>query len=362
MTGVRYLPRLCVLALLYAGYTSNDRTATHGSVPPLRPVDSVQLGENDTAYLAAPTYMAVDPRGAIYVSDAMNGHVLRFDRDGKLTGRFGRKGGGPGEFRAPGAIGLVGDSLLVVADWGAAHLSVFDRGTGTYLRQVRSEGLPFDAAVTRDTVWLSDVNRPRRTSLAVWHVPEDTLGYRGAIQAEYVRSALLSDAHPYATLARWSDTVLVGFTGHPAMFLMRSDGSVLDTIAIPAIRRRGVPEDMVQRFARPLPDTEIASMASALIALHHRSSGAIDAVYLDVSLEGHLMTAKGYLSVLSPDRRRACVDIPVPLFDEGRPLVAFRGDTLLVLEQRAVSDTRAAAFVRSYVVDATQCDWVSVSS
>ena len=166
------------------------------------------------------------------------------------------------------------------------------------------------------------------------------------------------EAHPYVTMLHMGDTLLVGYTGHPALFLTRPDGTPFDTVEIPAVRRRGVPRDMVERFAADPPNEEIASMASALVALHRLPSGEVAAFHLDVTVDGRLITADGFLSVLSKELDRACIDIPFRFQRDGRPVVAFRGDTLLVLEQRLVSDQSARSVVRSYRIDTSGCDWI----
>jgi hypothetical protein len=355
MTPLRLiLTGLAAAALASCGQRAGDA----GAAPDLAAADSVDLQESDSLYLGSPTHMTVDASGDLYVSDAMNGHVVRFTRDGRPVARFGKRGSGPGELGSPVATTLVGDSLLVVADWRNRITSAFDRRSGAFIRSARLEGYPLWMQVVGDTVWMSDVNPTRKTSLAFWPTGEDSVRYLGALPAEYVRSSILREAHPYATMLRMGDTILLGYTGHHDLFLLRPDGTVFDTLEVPAVRRRGVPRDIVERFEEPLDNDEIASMGSALVALHRLPSGEVAALYLDVTAEGRLITSDGFLSVLSPDLRRACVDIPFEFGKDGRPVVAFRGDTLFTLEQRIVSDTRALSRVRSYHVDTSRCRWL----
>lgn len=321
-------------------------------------LDSVLLRESDTVYLAAPTFMASAPGGDLYVSDGMNGHVLRFARDGRLLVRYGRRGAGPGEMGTPVAAALLGDSLLAAADWRHNRVSLFRQADGAFVRSVQNGGMPFWMEARGDTVWMSSVNLKRKTSLTTWRTGEDSVHSFGRLPREYEQSPILLEAHPYATMARTGDTLLVGFTGHRGLFLTRPDGTVFDTVVVPAARRRGVPADMLERFAKPMENDEIASMVSALVAMHRLPSGDIALMHMDVATEGRLITATGFLSVLSRGLDRACLDIPFRFQQDGRPVVAFRGDTLLVLEQKIVSETRAETFVRSYRVDTTGCRWV----
>ncbi|MET0400306.1 MAG: hypothetical protein ABW277_26185 [Longimicrobiaceae bacterium] len=357
--------RLILTGLAAAALAScggEERPRQEGPPLTLAAIDSVELQENDSLYLGAPTHMTVGADGDLYVSDVMNGHVLRFSRDGRPVARYGRRGRGPGEMGGPVATTLMGDSLLVAADWRNGRTSVFDRNTGAFVRSTPLEGYPLWMQVVGDTIWMSDVNITRKTSLAAWPTAQDSVRYLGTLPMEYVKSPILLESHPYATMLRTGDTILLGYTGHRALFLLDPGGAVFDTVEVPAVRRRGVPEDILERFSEPLENDEIASMGSALVALHRLPGGEVAAFYLDVTVDGRLITADGFLSVLSPDFRSACVDIPFEFRRDGRPVVAFRGDTLFTLEQRIVSETRAVSSVRSYRIDTSRCRWLPVGT
>ena len=95
--------------------------------------------------LSGPQYLAVDPDGFFYVTDAGSARVLKFAPDGSFVLAFGR--------RTPAFAGLVlptgiaaRDGLLYVADQGLRAIAVFD-GYGNYVRTMlegsleRPEGL-----------------------------------------------------------------------------------------------------------------------------------------------------------------------------------------------------------------------------
>ena len=70
--------------------------------------------EDERAQLLRVTGAAVRSDGRIVVADGGSGQVRLFERDGRPAGSFGRKGGGPGEFRMMSFAALLpGDSLLV---------------------------------------------------------------------------------------------------------------------------------------------------------------------------------------------------------------------------------------------------------
>jgi hypothetical protein len=61
--------------------------------------------------------LAVSPAGHIYVLDVRDAQVKIFDNAGKFVSKFGRKGGGQGDFMFPVSIGIE-DSSVVVRDNG----------------------------------------------------------------------------------------------------------------------------------------------------------------------------------------------------------------------------------------------------
>jgi hypothetical protein len=134
----------------------------------------------------------------------------------------------------------------------------------------------------------------------------------------------------------------------------------MDTVEIPAVRRRGVPRDLVDHYRKPISDQDIAGLGSSLMALHEMPSKEVAAAYMDVSFVDNLTTAEAYVSVLSPDLKSACVDVPLHFGKDGRPTIAFRGDTVYTLEQRVQSATTSTTMIRSYVIDTSRCDWMPV--
>jgi hypothetical protein len=358
---------LCGVSVLLAASTAchETRGGEGVGVGRLSMLDSVVLQENDSLYLGAPLHVTPGRDGSLLVSDGLESQVLQFSRTGALIRRFGGAGRGPGELGDPVATALMGDSMLVVAEWGNQRISMFNVATGAFVRSIPHQGLPLWMEARGETLWISNVNIPRRTILSIWTAGDDSMRYLGRVPRPYEESPALMDFHPYATLARSGDTLLVGLTGHQPILLARPDGTLLSTVDLPAVRRRGVPEDIAQRFARNprrISNEQVASMGSALVALHRLPSGEIAAVHLDVTLRDKLITADGYVSVLSRDRTRACADTGIPLQKDGRPAVAFRGDTLIVVEQRVVAATRAVTHARWYHVDTSACRWVPVAS
>ncbi len=210
-----------------------------------------------------------------------------------------------------------------------------------------------------DTVWIGDVNHNRMTSLAALPLSADSFSYLGARPEEYHASRQVMLSHPYATsVPTGNGETLVGLTGSPALLRLRPDGQVRDRIVIPAVRRRGVPADIVERFKQPLESSEIASMVSAPVGMQRLSSGDIAMLYEDINYNEGSRTADGYLSILSPDLERVCADLPLHYAQESRPATGFRGDTLFVVEQHITSSARAESYLKKYPLSSRGCRWI----
>ncbi len=84
------------------------------------------------------TRVAVDGLGNIYALGSFNNAVFKFSADGKYLSRFGDAGDQPGQFRAPSAIAADGKGRVYVSDFKGVH--VFD-GNGRYLTVFNPGGI-----------------------------------------------------------------------------------------------------------------------------------------------------------------------------------------------------------------------------
>jgi hypothetical protein len=73
-------------------------------------------------------------------------------------------------------------------------------------------------------------------------------------------------------------------------------------------------------------------------------------------LDGNAIESVVWLSLVSADRKHACVDGSVPVHGGGHPYVGFVGDTLLVTEQEAQDDP-VRTVIHRYLVSAAGCEW-----
>jgi len=152
---------------------------------------------------------------AVYALDGVAGSVLRFDLDGRLTGRSGRPGDGPGELGSPIGIAAAPDGGVWVADPAGGRLVRFGRD-GDPLETLRSPVPPVNMAVLPSgdvllptlnaTTMLARVTADGATELAVDPAavppevsggPEDRLSLRGLLLTGVTdrRVAMLRNRH-----------------------------------------------------------------------------------------------------------------------------------------------------------------------
>jgi peptidylamidoglycolate lyase len=99
-------------------------------------VGEPRVGNWDATHFNQPTDIAIRPDGSFYVSDGyVNSRVAMFDRNGRWTAEWGRKGASDGEFSNPHGLTFVpGSTDVIVADRENSRLQLFDRA-GAFKRQ-----------------------------------------------------------------------------------------------------------------------------------------------------------------------------------------------------------------------------------
>lgn len=137
--------------------------------------------------------IAVTPQGHMYVLDARDRSVRVFDAGGRVLRRFGRQGGGPGEFQLPVAIWV--DTIVGVVDLAQQRMSHFTAEG----RHLRTEPVPMldEVPVVRLT--------PLRYGRAVGQTPSRMGVSRGGAVREgspYVALVVLSRGARPDTLLR----------------------------------------------------------------------------------------------------------------------------------------------------------------
>lgn len=102
----------------------------------------VGKGKGDMeGFFLFPTYLTVDPKGNLYVSDTINSRVQVFDADGKFVRAFGKRGTAWGQFDKPKGVAVDSFGNTYVLDSGWSNVQIFNPsgqvlmffgGRGTY--------------------------------------------------------------------------------------------------------------------------------------------------------------------------------------------------------------------------------------
>ena len=91
------------------------------------------------AVFGEPSGIAIDPKGNLWVADAQNNRVQRFNAEGKFVLQFGTKGSGNGQTSGPVNVSIAPSGNVIVVDGANHRIEVFNT-SGEYLRQFGSSG------------------------------------------------------------------------------------------------------------------------------------------------------------------------------------------------------------------------------
>lgn len=357
---------LVLLTVLASTSCSDDSQAKEarsaidaGAAPLLQLVDSTVLDEPDSALLARPVDLALD-RGSFFVSDLSSRRVHRYARDGGLTATYGRSGRGPGEFEAPFRSAVTSDGLLAVVDRSQQRVSLFDVESTQPRGEVMQEGLAYSINSFGRGLLLGSVVARTWSPLGVWSPGMDSVRPAGSMPRPLLTSAMLPSMRMAVSAIPLSAGAAVLFSNVDSIFLFDSTGRIIRKVAVPALRRRGVPADAEVRGQMSRSAPEAYAILSTAAELGQLTSGAFAAVHFDFTLVGQRLTAVGWVTLVSADGSQSCSDATLPLSQDGMPNVAFHGDTLFVLDQ-FVTASGVRSVVRAWKVSAEGCGWSSSS-
>jgi hypothetical protein len=191
------------------------------------------------------------PDDGIAVLDGGTQEARRFDREGNYRGPVGRSGDGPGEFRAPIALGRAGDTLLVY-DGALRRLSRFDLDghlldetpnasswSWPAIAMLIAAGHDMIAVDLSGSSPIDPTDNTRQHEYAVWHWNtdgrSDSLGtWPGATylvqRADGAESAWLLPFTPETHVAAGGGRVFVGFAEEYRIDVLSLDGTPLGRI------------------------------------------------------------------------------------------------------------------------------------
>ena len=207
--------------------------------PVVLPLGDILLEETDKYYLGNPWSLVVDTAdGSFLISDAFEGQIICFGRDGRVVQRYGRPGEGPSEFQGMGPTFILNDSVVVGVDSRTNRFKLFSREDGKYVEALRYRGSIGDkVSVVAGAVVAPVMEYTGFTSVLIWDPIEDSVKYLLNLPKPYMES--LKTNGPFAgmltasSVSAWPDTMLVGMLGMNELFLATWDGKMLDTIRPP---------------------------------------------------------------------------------------------------------------------------------
>ncbi len=170
---------------IYVGeYGGNDRISKF--TPGLEYLFSFGGPDGGDAKLARPQGLLMGPDDTLWVADACQHRICRFDSAGHLLSTFGHEGRRQGEFRFPYGIDMLSDGTLVVAEYGnnrVQRLSASGESLGTWGTAGREPGqlaAPWGVAVLPgDDILIVDSANNRAQVIAgrrqrTWSMPDQT--------------------------------------------------------------------------------------------------------------------------------------------------------------------------------------------
>ena len=370
-------PAISLLALFASG------AAAQNPGPDLILLDSFVLEETDEHYIGQPLALFVAPDGSLLISDSFAETVLRYDATGRLIGRLGKRGEGPGEFRQLGGVGFVTTEIAGFLDE-SGRLELFALTSENHRGRVRMDvrNRPSSFAVRGDSLWFAGVNAESSAAygaVALADVMNATgdeeqtspiLLDRGSAPAPYAENHPLARSLSHAYLDVGEGDVVLGFAASPLLLRTDRAGNVLDTARFTPGSRRGEPnEDELVGLMRGEQARNQEQLRSSMFDLFtsvsfvrdvsRDDSGNVYTLHQDSDRdeEGTMTAVKLYLAVTRFDGDRGCGDTLIPTSDVGAPVPLLQGGTLWILDQRldegAASDITTV--VRRFQIDAGRC-------
>jgi hypothetical protein len=329
-------------------------------------VDSYVLERNDPLSLARPLNAVIDEGGMLYISDAFHNVIFAYDSTGALQRHYGNSPSAAGELIALGGVLGVSESSVVTFDYLHHELWIFDRSSGLVIARVPYEGRLATGRVVGGDLWLGSYDLSTGRAIARWPIA----GLQPAtpvqpdlvpVPSDYMHSQALSSIFDGVFLEPRFQHLVYTFGAVNELYI-RADGGSADAveIRIPAVRRKGVPYNVVSKFARRGTSfAEIFSAVSVTFGLERIDEHRAALVHFDQKIKDRLISARPFVSIVAFDTKQACVDGVVPVAPGIQPVVVLRADTVYVIEHTAAGNS-AHTSVKKYRIADDECTWIGV--
>jgi len=258
-----------------------------------------------------------------------------------------------------------GDTIGAIIDIVAQRFTVVDLTDGA----VRKEFLvPFQGTgkqwhFTREKATFSLPAGPNL--VGTWDLTRDSVSVAGALPASLMSAFGTYMQYGHLEIVPWRGGYLAQVPTLAALQQLDSSGAVVGEVILPAVRRRGQTDDLLLRQQQQQADghafTHLGSVAATLGVL---STGEVAAIQVDLDTERtarrrEFSNLRYYVSILSADLRRACLDALVPFTsDVPFPIAHLMGDTLVTLSRVVGADDTVRTVVYRFGISSKGCEWV----
>lgn len=285
---------------------------------------SVRLVEADSAPIVSSVPgVAIGRRGMVAIADDRDGNVKLFDASGRYVRTLGRRGGGPGEFRAPLGVAFVGDSTLLIADDFNRRWSLLTVSGALVRQSTLRVARPAAIVVTPDAFAVAGYGLRDSTILLLdWlSAAGDSLGLSTPIPRAYVENRMLLGGPVRAASDGTDSTVFVAWHYGDVLMIANGRTGPVRTVPLPSTGGFVSAREVVARPPSGVsPSLALAQSSSAIIGLAV-SSRLVTVLYV---LPGPALGLRATrYHVLTRDLR------PVATGLTGPRLLFGRGDTLI---------------------------------
>jgi hypothetical protein len=217
-----------------------------------------------------------------------------------------------------------------------------------------------DALVSRGGwLYFPSFDPIRHTSVGRIAGAADSVGYGGPFPAPYGRNEIIDGAFSNLSVAvAGNDSVLTAYHASDFVFISRYGRAEYDSIRIPRLSRNGARPNIMSKL-----DLDVAALQpyvyglSMPFALGVLRASQLAVVHVDQTLLNGRLAGTLFVSIVNLRTRKACSDAPVPLPSDPPAWPAFRGDTLLLVQQGESASGRPEAIVRKYTIGIANCRW-----
>jgi hypothetical protein len=262
-----------------------------------------------------------------------------------------------------------GDSLLAVYDHSAKRVTFIDvrRWTLKRVSPLFTQWPPVIKFADGDllvTTWDFETKTSIAKAVEGTGALDERQGVIPTLGAQ--TQMLIAGAFWTSTFAPIGDEIFAMYEVSTSLYRWRRGAREAREVALPAVRRRGIPTGLFESLLRD-PSKATPAMIldrSAPVAIAPVSNDIVAIVTMDVKVDADTWSGIHYVTLYDRRRDRLCVDLAVPaarmkvaLAKDPLPVVALRGDTLALLEQAENAAGDPVHLLRRYRIEPSRCEW-----